>query len=113
VISEAANNWLSTGERGISSEAIFSHLTGVNVVGGWGKCPPSDPSDLVRCRKLLDAVPEFRARLNEMAAVSDTWAALVNEWDSLCDLMDAEAPEWRDGRGSCPRTYERMKALGC
>lgn len=113
MISEAANNWLATGERGTSSDTIFSHLTGINVMGKWGMRTPSDPADLMRCRKLLAAVPEFRERFKEMATVSPLWASLVKEWDALCALMDEEAPDWNKGRGSAPKTYQRMKQLGC
>lgn len=68
---------------------------------------------IMRCRKLLAAVPEFRPRLGEMASVSPVWAVLVQEWDALCALMDEEAPEWNMGRGSAPKTYNRMKEIGC
>ena len=105
-IPDTAIAWLRNGERGSSSEVIFEHLTGIPI-RGWGwKFPPADPSDLERCRRLLDAVPEFSARLPEMAQVSPQWAALVVNWDELCALMDEEAPS-----GQCPRTYERMIRL--
>lgn len=74
---------------------------------------PHDPDDFARCRKLLEAVPELAPRLNEMKAASSVWASLVEAWDELCRLMDEEAPEWREGKGSSPKTYARMKALGC
>lgn len=105
-----AADWLRTGERGISSEAIFSHLTGIPVCGGRLQ-PPADPDDLCRCRLLLEAVPAFRTDLHRMAEVSEEWAALVDRWDELCATMDREAPEWRDGRGSAPETYAIMRAL--
>lgn len=106
-----AADWLRTGERGISSEAIFSHLSGIPVSGRWGLRAPQDPSDLRRCRLLLEAVPAFRAELHRMAEVSEEWTALVERWDELCATMDEEAPEWREGRGSAPETYALMRAL--
>lgn len=106
-----AADWLRSGERGISSEAIFSHLTGIPVSGRWGLQPPSDPDDLRRCRLLLEAVPAFAAELHRMAEVSEEWAALVARWDELCATMDREAPEWRAGMGRAPETYAIMRAL--
>ena len=43
-ITENINNWLKNGERGISSEAIVSHLTGINIVKRLGSTDyPKDP----------------------------------------------------------------------
>lgn len=113
-LSDAAIQWLALGERGVSSEAIFAKLTGIPVRDyRWLNTHPHDPDDLYRCRKLLEAVPEFRARLSEMATVSPVWAALVEHWDELCTLMDLEAPDWRMRGTWAPNTYQRMKILGC
>lgn len=112
-IPKAAQEWLIHGERGISSEAIFSRLTGLELGGGWFTDHPSDPSDLMRCRRLLESVPEFAARFGEMAGRSLVWKRLVKKWPGLCRLMDQEVPGWRDGTGSAPKTYRRMKDLGC
>lgn len=106
-----AAEWLRTGERGISSEAIFSHLTGIPVSGRWGLRAPQDPSDLRRCRLLLEAVPAFAAELHRMAEVSEEWAAIVARWDGLCTTMDREAPEWRSGLGRAQETYNLMVSL--
>jgi hypothetical protein len=110
-LSDAAREWLATGQQGTSSMTIFQRLTGYRLTSQ--EHPPADPHDLGRCRRLLDQVPEFRTRLEELAPLSPVWARLVSEWDSLCALMDQEAPGWRAGRGHAPATYARMKALGC
>jgi hypothetical protein len=85
-IPSTAIAWLAHGERGVSSEAIFSYLTGGPINGRLS--PPYDTGDLRRCRRLLHAVPEFAARIGEMRNVSSQWAALVDRWDELCALMD-------------------------
>lgn len=103
-----AVDWLANGERGNSSEAIFARLTGLPIGGSRCTSHPLDPADLRRCRLLLEAVPAFRARLEEVADVSPVWAALVARWDEVCSLMDEEAPDWRDGSGGAPRTYALM-----
>lgn len=108
---DGANKWLRNGERGVSSETIFSHLTGIPVCGSW-QSPPFDPGDLRRCLLLVEAVPAFRAELPRMAELGPHWAVIVEHWDELCCLMDSEVPRWREGHGGkAPRTYERMRQL--
>lgn len=106
-IPAAAMEWQRRGEKGISSNAIFETMTGFPVTGSWGRGYPSDPDDLRRCRLLLDAVPEFAARLGEMATVGPEWAELVAIWPRLCATMDAELAKHP---ARCPETYRLMKA---
>ena len=66
--------------RGASAKSIAAQLA------GWGQQDgffPIDASDFGRCEALLDAIPEFRARLGEMARVNAYWAALVPVWEHL------------------------------
>lgn len=116
-LSMQATLWLASGERGLSSETIFQHLTGIKVMKGhWeSRYPitPSDPADLRRCRLLLEQVPELEPQFRErMASASKEWTALVREWDAICETMDKEAPEWRTKGQSAPKTYQAMKAIG-
>ena len=114
MMSAQAIAWLASGERGTSSNTIFTHLSGIDAVGRWGGSHPLDPDDFRRCRLLLGIVPEFQARIGELRKISPVWDRLVSNWADLCDLMDQEFPTWREGgRGSCPKTYERMQELGC
>lgn len=109
----AAAEWMRHGERGISSNSIFEAMTGVPAVGTWGHRPPSDPDDLRRCRLLLEAVPEFAARIGEMAIHGRGWERIAPIWPQLCATMDEEVPDWRDGGdGRAPRTYAMMKKAG-
>lgn len=111
----AAAMWLATGEQGASSSAIFFRLTGArpnSLRDHDDPLPhPHDPDDLRRCRLLLEQVPAFQDRLGEMREVSPVWAALVDSWSDLCETMDAECPQWRDGRGVARETYAKMVAL--
>jgi hypothetical protein len=81
-----AANWLKTGERGLSSEAIFSHLTGFPISGSRLP-PPYDSGDFLRCQKLLIAVPSFADRIGEMASVSPVWAVIAAHWAEIDALM--------------------------
>lgn len=105
--------WLQRGDRGVSSETIVEVLEGLPIgtlVGrNTGRCP-QDPSDFRRCVLLLRAVPSYRARLGELASVSPGWAALVEHWQELEDLLSEEiGPALVSGQAE--RTYQRMRAL--
>lgn len=113
-LSEAASRWLASGERGVSSNTMFTHMTGINALGDWRGDVPHDPADFRRCRLLLEQVPELADRVEWMRAVSSTWNALVDAWPTICAAMDAECPEWRSNKGGmASKTYELIKkAIG-
>jgi hypothetical protein len=108
ILPDGADEWLRSGARGISSEAIFSHLTGLMISRRAQMGPPGDPDDMRRCRLLLEQVPTFRADLHRMGEVSKRWEAIVARWDEGCALMDEEAPNWRQGYGTAARTADLM-----
>ena len=93
-LSPQAIAWLAKGERGISSNTMFTVLTGIDQMGGWGMSHPYDLGDFRRCRLLLKQCPDLAQNLSQMSSVSPQWKALVAHWDGLCRLMDEECPEW-------------------
>ncbi|TAN03146.1 MAG: hypothetical protein EPN36_14205 [Rhodanobacteraceae bacterium] len=106
--------WLALGRRGASSNALAAFLSERSDIADlWDKrAHPSDPDDLWRCRRLLEEVPSLQAPFRARAgSLSPVWARLVAAWDDLCATMDAEAPEWGEGRGSAPMTYAKMRAI--
>jgi len=113
-ITENINRWLAKGERGISSEAIVSHLTGVNILRrNQFNTHPSDPSDFNRCSKLLKACPEIKAKFYRMKEVSVIWEKLVENWDTLERMLkDAKEQERQTGTND-GKMYQFMKSLGC
>ncbi|WP_321967129.1 hypothetical protein [Burkholderia cepacia] len=110
-LSDAAIQWLANGERGISSETMFTKLTGVKCLKRGEMSHPLDPSDFRRCRLLLDACPQLRDKLPKMRKLSPAWRALVRHWAELEALMDEEIPRWRKSSGSAPRTHQRMTVI--
>lgn len=105
--------WLRSGERGVSSNCIVEVLEGFGlgtITGRWLTRHPSDPADLRRCILLVEAVPGYRERLGEMAAVSREWGALVTHWDELVTLLRQEVGADL-GYGRAPLTYARMLEL--
>lgn len=110
-LSAAAQRWLASGERGISSNTMFTRLTGFNALKDWHPSPPADPADFRRCRLLLEQCPELVPLLPNMAEESHEWAGLVREWDMICKVMDDEVPAWRAGKSRTPatNTYNLIK----
>jgi hypothetical protein len=106
-IARRALLWLAGGDSGMSSEAICYHMLGMKSDGSF----PLDPSDLGRCLRLLELFPEWKPRMGEMARYSAQWAALVERWDELAEMMaDEVGIGWSKGNGKrAPRTYAAMK----
>ena len=100
------NVWLRDGDRGTSSDAIVTKLTGLNLCKPWEMYSPSDPSDFERCLKLLIAVPELIPQMHEMIDVSPQWKQIITHWDELTQLYYEECKT-----GSCQKLYDRMKAI--
>lgn len=110
-----ALNWLAHGERGLSSESMCFWL----VFGERLKWPregyPLDPADFRRCQLLLRLVPKLRKRLPLMAECSPVWAALVERWDEITKVLEAEVPTVYLSRygyeGSAPKAYALMQEI--
>lgn len=94
--------WMRCDNTGISSLFMAGVLGGFSRPLGY----PHDPSDFGRCLGLLDAVPEFRARIGEMSQHGPQWSALVSAWDELETIYREELPS-----GVAFRCYERMCEL--
>ena len=99
--------WIVGHHVGSSSRAIWAHMMDAGEPD-WGWSHPHDPADLFRCLRLLDFIPEWKVRLPEMAARSESWAALVGRWDEIVASFDSEfgAEPHRRGTG---KTYDLMR----
>ena len=72
---------------------------------------PHDPADLGRCLRLLEAVPEWRSRLGEMAECSTVWARLVARWEEMeVAMRDEVGIGWEKGY-EAPKTYALMRVI--
>lgn len=98
-IEQRANQWIAGRDTGASSKALWAVMMGSKPER---HAYPSDGGDLGRCMRLLDAVPEWKPRIGEMAAISPYWAALVAEWPKLERLHAADDHK---------ATYAAMKAI--
>jgi hypothetical protein len=105
---ESQIKWLASGRRGISSNAMFSVLSGVDALNGRPADHPCDPADFDRCLALLDQCPELRPLLSHMSDVSPQWAGLIERWDDIETMhLDEVGLGWSKSRNA-PRTYALM-----
>jgi hypothetical protein len=110
-----ANWWAENGEQGMSSKTMFNHLSkslNLRRLKNDYPCTPSDPDDFKRCYKLLQAVPQWKARLNELKTISPVWEKLVDNWDKLTSMYEQNVKEdWKNYEQI--GMYQFMKELGC
>lgn len=103
----AGLDWLRNGRVGASSYTLCVALTGaIDPQREDGYDNPWDPADFGRCDKFFKAVPEARAKIAAMSAVSPQWAALVPIWDELETLYNGDK-----ALGMSGQLYDRMRAV--
>lgn len=104
--------WLSSGRRGISSNSIVQHLTGLDTLrDGWRIDIPHDPDDLDRCLQLLEVVPLLRVMLPGMATASPVWSALIGRWTEIeASHLEEVGLRWTKAK-SAPKTYALMRSV--
>lgn len=108
-IAERGEAWLLNGRVGLSSKAIYCHMTGHTDNEKWNY--PRDPDDLNRCLLLLELIPEWRSRMPEMAAHGKQWTGLVADWPALAGCFIREVGlDWCHGKRA-PETYALMKKV--
>ena len=95
--------WKRRGDRGTSSNTIFSAFTGASLPRE-GADFPYDPDDFQRCHKLLALFPEWRADLNAVTRAFPWYAPFVDRWTEMEALWVEESPSKR-----FPKLYDLMK----
>lgn len=70
-----ASEWLLSGDTGISSKALCAHMLGMEPDHNM---PPSDADDRGRCIRLLNKIPEWWVRLDEMAQYSPQESLVIS-----------------------------------
>jgi hypothetical protein len=99
-------DWPLSDDTGVSSKAIYSHMTGRRPQTAPFGNHPHDPADFGRCYRLLQLAPHWELRIAEMSTYSQVWARLAAAWPELKALYEEELPT-----GSAPKLYARMKEL--
>ena len=105
--------WRLHGERGISSEAIADRLQYGQTSTRYMSNYPRDPDDFRRCELLLRHAPSMRADLNLMADQGPEWAGVVEHWDDILALIEADCPSafTSSAHGSAIRAYALMEQI--
>lgn len=91
IITRAAR-WIVSDDTGISSNTIWAVMMGaVKNDAPWHQFDlPYDSDDFGRCYRLLNLIPEWRARLGEVSARFPIWGPMVAAWDELTALYEAD-----------------------
>ena len=105
-IKERANWWRNRGDVGDSSLTIWSAFTGP-CIDHRNLGYPLDPQDFLRCKLLLDLIPEWRQEVKKVSACFRWWAPFVDRWDGFERLYAEESPGKK-----CPKLYELMQVAG-
>lgn len=94
--------WMASSDTGASSECIL--LTAMGMRGGRRDCP-SDVYDFGRCVRMLRFVDGVRERLPLMRKVGQAWERLIDEWESLTAMYEAEEAKGKGEQweGECNR----------
>lgn len=72
-------NWATGDDTGVSSEVLLRHMLGLKQ-HHWGNLSPTDSADRGRCIRLLNIIPEWWDRLDE----------LPENWKEQIKLMRTE-----------------------
>ncbi|AIE64562.1 hypothetical protein ACVNAN_001660 [Enterobacter hormaechei] len=101
--------WQATGDVGVSSATMASIALGLDKpFYGSHFGAPHDPSDMLRCMKLLEAIPEIRDHFPAIAKRVPTFKGIIEQWDDLVEVMKRECvgERWR-----APDAYNLIKKL--
>lgn len=91
-ISERANEWICSDDTGTSSKTIWAVMQRTKA---RDRDVPYDAGDFGRCYRLLELIPEWRARLDDVARAQPAWVGIVREWAKLEALYrDVLASNW-------------------
>lgn len=73
--------WLAAGQQDPAAMAIVCGLSGMPVVGTPNV--PDSTASIAACVSLLEAVPDFRKRLRDMASLGRAWAVVSQYWPDI------------------------------
>ncbi len=106
-IKDKAMWWLANGERGLSSMTMWNCFMAKKR---FSVKHPSDPDDFSRAYKLLQAIPEWKAKryMDKLKGLSIPWKNLVDNWDTLTSMFELNRKDdWKNYKEI--GMYELMK----
>ncbi len=87
-IEERLGDWLHNGERGLSSEYVAHFMSGVEARHAY----PHDYDDLRRVILLIDRIPEWSSRMQELSEVKG-WERIAPQWETIVAAVLEADPE--------------------
>lgn len=87
-IEERLGDWLDNGERGLSSEYVAHYMSGVEARHAY----PHDYDDLRRVILLIDRIPEWSSRMQELSEVKG-WERIAPQWEAIVAAVLEADPE--------------------
>lgn len=82
-IFDKAMTWLNANNVGKSSMTIWNCMLGVKI---FPIHIPYDIDDFSRCYKLLEFIPEWKNKINNLSNLNLIWAKLAKNWDILTEM---------------------------
>lgn len=85
-LTQRANLWVIYGSTGNSSLQLWGGMVGAESEDRRHH-HPGDFGDFNRCLLLLEAVPEWKSRIGEMASQSIGWSIWAEHWEALTNVF--------------------------
>jgi hypothetical protein len=93
------SRWWRGTDVGTSAATIFATLTRFSDLRDEALefirdgSTPSDADDFGRCKRLVERIPEFALKLNEVAEKYPDWKPIIDKWDELCAMKPDQVRE--------------------
>lgn len=110
-LSEAAIAWISSGERCVAADTVFSVVTGHKLLKSSDYACPLNVNDIRKCRLLIESVPEIADGFKLKMAISPAWSRILEKWGEICLVMNEESPEWRKSKGAALRLNSLIQGI--
>lgn len=78
-VEKRALQWLFSEETGLSSKNICGYMLSITV----RQSVPWDIGDLGRCIRLLEKIPEWKQRMQQLGNAYPRWQPYADSWDEL------------------------------
>ena len=110
-VTSRALEWLFGEDTGLSSRTIAGVMLNMpRQLMDWARTP-IDGDDLGRCLRLLEKIPEWKSRLDEVGDAYPSWRPLIEHWSELQSLYADDLVECRaNGTYRMPRVYDKLKS---
>jgi hypothetical protein len=113
-IVERLRTWIDGNDTGASSMTIFYTLGeahGIQKPEEWHGMTPCDYYDFGRCYRLIERIPEWKARIKELGEMLPEWSKFADNWIALSllyeeyALFDIQHPELRSSCTNLKNTH--------